>query len=168
MYFFQKLICYRWGDRTHCSQPLPMLCKSFCLSTLIIGIFTQEHSIEGTGLTYSPPKILLFLVWISGDDMIVEGGGFLALEIVLTQQSLNLIIRFLLSPLSQQRGHQNTCNQRIYWLIRKCVGIDSFVGCISIHDDFVFHYIFAEGEKPRWCVSMLFKNECNPSRSTSV
>ena len=42
------------------------------------------------------------------------------------------------------------------------------MGCISILDDFVFDYIFAEGEKPRLGVSMFFKKECNPSCSTSA
>jgi len=38
-----------------------------------------------------------------------EEGGVLSLEIVLTQKSLDFIILFLLSPLSQQQGHQNAC-----------------------------------------------------------
>ena len=34
----------------------------------------QEHSLGGTGITFSPPKIRFFMVRIRGDDMIVEGG----------------------------------------------------------------------------------------------
>ena len=96
--FLQKLICYSWGDRTGFTQDrkstIAYVLQNFCLSTLSIGMFTQEHSIEGTGITYSPGDKDSFLFGLNQGRWYDCGGwrGFLALGIVRTEKSLDLII----------------------------------------------------------------------------